>query len=234
LLFTPGDNVSNLSPDSWQSENLRLEAGRRADGDPSRPTLHVTPTADNTAFVLRLRRSWDLAKYPMLGFAYKIPAGQNLFLRLRSGNKITAVKFLGDAQGAVVGEIAGAAADDQWHWAQINLGALKDKIGNAVNMLEFVDASGKALMKAPFEIGDFTVQQAPAGSIKLAWRGHDLSGVQNYRFAWDQSPTTAPTEVTSDTAREIAPKSGTWWAHVQAQDKAGNWGEVAHLPIIVP
>jgi hypothetical protein len=233
LHFGAGDDASNLDPDLWDGQNLKLETAARDANDP-RPTLRATPTADNTTFVLRLRRGWDIAKYPLLGFSYKMPAGQNLFLRLRGGRRIYALKFLGDAQGETIGEIAGGVADGQWHWAQIDLGALKDKIGNTVNMLEFVDASGKARTNAPLELGDFIVQQATKGNVKLVWRASDLSGVQNYRFAWDQTPTTAPTETTTDTTREITSKSGVWWAHLQAQDKAGNWSTVVHAPVIVP
>jgi hypothetical protein len=233
LPIPPGEDASGFDLNLWQGENLKLEAFPRTTESP-RSVLRLTPTADNTPFVLRLRRSWDITKYPLLGFSYRFPAGQKLFLRLRAGRKILAIKFLGEAQGESIGEIAGGVADGQWHWAQINLGALKDKIGNSVALLEFVDASGKAQNKAPLEISNFTVQEAPTGNVKIVWKASDLSGIGQYRFTWDQSPLTAPTETTTDTTREVSAKSGVWWAHVQALDRAGNWGEVTHTPVMVP
>ena len=69
----------------------------------------------------------------------------------------------------------------------------------------------------------------------MNWKAADLSGVQNYRFGWDQNPLGTPAEVVTGNYREIPPPgSGTWWAHIQAQDNAGNWGMIEHLPIMLP
>jgi hypothetical protein len=68
----------------------------------------------------------------------------------------------------------------------------------------------------------------------LQWKGSDLSGIEKYRFAWDQNPATAPTEETTDVSREVTATIGLWWAHIQTADKAGNWSAVTHFPVIVP
>jgi hypothetical protein len=144
-------------------------------------------------------------------------------------------KFGGEATGNQVGEIPGAIADNSWHWAQINLGALKEKIGSQIFMWEFVEVSGRWPANSALEIDEFTIARALGGTVKLSWKAVDVSGVKNYRFGWDQNPDGAPTEIVTDIRREITPTGGgTWWAHLRAQDSAGNWGAVSHLPIMLP
>jgi hypothetical protein len=224
--------------DGWVGETLRVERARRADAEASNFSLRATVANGNVPFTLRLMRSWNMAQQPMVGFAYKFPPNLNLALRLRA-NTIVLVKIAGETPGTV-GEIPGIIADNQWHWTQFNVAPLFAKMGGItqVGMIELVDQTGKTPANASFEIDDFTLQSASPGNVKLNWKAIDISGVKNYRFAWDQSPITTPTEETSDTSREIArdtkATAGTWWAHVQAQDNAGNWGAVAHLPVMLP
>lgn len=218
--------------ENWVGENLKLENVRR-DIDVNDKTLRATTLAQ-AASVLRLNHSWDVSRFPMLGFAYKVPAGMNLSLRLRNANKVSILRFIGDVPGAI-GDITGGTADGQWHWASVNLGALAQKLGGSqLTMIEIVETSGKVAANTSFEIDNFVIAAAPTGNVKLSWKAYDISGVQNYRFAWDQKPDTAPTEMTADTGRETPSGQGTWWVHVQAQDRAGNWGAVSHLPIPMP
>lgn len=228
----------DVDTENWTGENLKLERTVRGETAAMNFSLRATSVAQ-APFTLRLIRPWNLTQQPMLGFAYKFPPNLNLALRLRA-NTLNLVKMVGDAPGAI-GEIPGIIADNQWHWAQLNITPLLPKMNGMVQvgMIEFVDQTGKTPANVSFEMDDFTLQTAPAGNVKLNWKATDISGVKAYRFAWDQNMETAPIEETSDTAREIvrdtqAKAAGTWWAHIQAQDNAGNWGAVSHLPVMLP
>jgi hypothetical protein len=197
--------------------------------------LRVSPIAVGQPMIVRLTsRPTNIKTQSLIGFHYKIPAGFNIALRLNVGREDLHLKMVGDAPKSI-GEIPGILADDKWHWAQFDLSALDKNIkGDNITAIELVDVTAKNPTAAAIEIDNVLIQPKGTGAIKLQWKGSDLSGIEKYRFAWDQNPATAPTEETTDVSREVTATTGLWWAHIQTADKAGNWSAVTHFPVIVP
>jgi hypothetical protein len=197
--------------------------------------LRVSPVAVGQPMIVRLTsRPTNIKTQSLIGFHYKIPANFNVALRLNVGREDLHLKMIGDAPNAI-GEIPGIIADDKWHWAQFDLSTLDKKVkGDNLTAIELVDVTAKNPTAAAMEIDNVIIQPKGADAVKLQWKGSDLSGVEKYRFAWDQNPATKPTEETTDVSREVTATTGLWWAHIQVSDKAGNWSAVSHFPIIVP
>lgn len=71
--------------------------------------------------------------------------------------------------------------------------------------------------------------------VRFSWRGYDkTSRIRGYAFKIDRSKYTVPssaTRVTSATSVYRRLSSGTWYVHVRAVDKAGNWGTTKHFRV---
>ncbi len=197
--------------------------------------LRLTPTQVGQQMSLRLsQRAVNINSQSLIGFHYKIPPRAKLALRVLVGRDTFHIKMVGDVPSPI-GEIPGVVADNTWRWAQFDLRTLAGKIrGNNINSVFLVDYSATTPTDVPIELDNIVLQPAGTGPLRLTWKATDLSGIAKYRFAWDQKINTVPTEETTDITRNVEGTSGLWWAHVQAQDKAGNWSETAHSPVIVP
>ncbi len=203
-------------------------------GQPNK-VLRLFPVAVGQQMALRLsQRAVNINSQSLIGFHYKIPPRAKLALRVLVGRDTFHVKMIGDAPNSI-GEIPGIVADNTWRWAQFDLRKLAGKIrGNNVNSILLVDYSATTPVDVPIELDNIVLQPTGTGPLRLTWKASDLSGIAKYRFAWDQNVATTPTEETTEITRNVEATSGLWWAHVQAQDKAGNWSAVAHYPVIVP
>ncbi len=181
--------------------------------------------------------TWDPQKFSLVRFDYRIPATANLAIRLKFTNgRSWYLQLAGEKPEKIIGSIPEIVADGQWHSTAFNISDYLQRDQNLRNQVlsgfEFRDASMKTAPNVSWDIDNFIVQQPGGATVKLAWRAADLSGVKAYRFGWDQKPDSAPTEETQDVARTVTGAAGLWFAHLQAQDGAGNWGPVVHLPIV--
>ena len=217
----------NAKPEVVEDKTL---AGGRAN-----KVLRLKPQAVGQQMAVRLtQRAVNINSQSLLGFHYKIPPRAKLALRVQAGRDTYHVKMVGDAPKPI-GEIPGIVADDKWHWAQFDLRQLAGKIrGNNVSNLMLVDHTATTPTDVAVELDNIVLQPAGTGALRLNWKATDLSGIVKYRFAWDQNSSTAPTQETTEITRNVEGTAGLWWAHVQAQDKAGNWSEIIHYPVIVP
>lgn len=71
------------------------------------------------------------------------------------------------------------------------------------------------------------------GTVDMAWSASgDIVG---YGYAFDQSPMTTPTVVTTSANTTVSPASvsGVWYAHVAARDSLGRWSAPRHRQVLV-
>jgi hypothetical protein len=198
-------------------------------------TVEITDVSGSDRFNVRLfSNQWDPQKYNLLSFDYNIPAGANLSLRMRVGNRNMLIKICGeDAKGK--SEIPGIVADGKWHTAILNLLTLPERWKtDKISSVDLVDPSGKTPAKTKVLFDNWLVQGGSNTNVALRWNALDLSGIAGYRFGWDQNPHTVPTQNQSDDHITITGKSGLWFAHLQAKNGAGLWSDVVDYPVIVP
>ncbi len=179
---------------------------------------------------------WDPRKYGLISFDYKLPPEANVTLRLRFSNgRSWPLNFAGEKSERSIGTIPDIVADGKWHTATFNLGDFLERDRSSRNStitgFGFTDAAMKTPANVSWELDNFLIQQAGGKEAKLSWRAQDLSGVKAYRVAWNQLPNTEPTEAATETSRTVQAESGLYYMHLQAQDGAGNWGPVAHVPV---
>ena len=68
-----GNPMRRMVPGVWQGENVRIERGKRDPADPANLSMRVVVVAAGTVFTARLARGWDITRFPLMGFAYKVP-----------------------------------------------------------------------------------------------------------------------------------------------------------------
>ncbi len=200
--------------------------------------LRVTTRGDKSAStVAAYPRDLDASKWNIVSFRYRIPEKANLAMRLRLGDgRAWHIRLKGESNDSL-GAVPGLMADNKWRVATFDLMQFlkRDPKLNPAELkgIDFLDPMRKTPNGVRWEIDNFSLSQAAPSPAKLTWKALDWSGAQKYRVAWDQTATTAPTEETSDTARNFEGAAGTWYFHVQAQDGVGNWGPVLHYPVVI-
>ncbi len=250
--FEPGADRSSIGRARGSDEVKVVDSG-----EPGGHALRVTATSSNAPLWIALRDSeWDLSKFPIASFRYRIsPKVENLSLRLNlSDSRSWHIRLKGEATDSL-GQVRGVQADGNWHWAQVNLADMlkRDPKADAthvssLDMLNPMNAPAKdhveqvvrvraadasAFKDTWYEIDDLALSAPSGGDVKLAWAAYSLAGVESCRVAWDQKPDTVPTEEAKDRERTLKAEPGTYFLHVQARDKIGNIGPVAHYPVIV-
>jgi len=119
--------------------------------------------------------------------------------------------------------------------------AVKDAVGNvAINHLGpfRVDTQPPIGLAASSQIS--TATWGNDNTIPVSWAGADDgtggSGVVGYSFSWDHTPSGTPdvildaleSESHATTSLPLGDRADHWF-HIQACDRAGNWGSVTHL-----
>ncbi len=226
---------------NWEAQpGARVAQVERAAGDHA---LRFTNETAGGEFVVAAQWPaatglWIVKRHSLIRFDYRIPPEVNLAIRLKFANgRSWYLQVAGEKTTTILGTIPDIVADNQWHTATVDLADFLQRDQNlrdqALTDFEFRDPTLKTPARASWEMDNFIVQQSGKGPVKLAWQANDLSGVKGYRFAWDQLPATAPQEATTDAQRTLEAQPGLWFAHLQAQDGAGNWGAPTHTPIVV-
>jgi len=184
-------------------------------------------------------RPFDAARFPIVGFDYRLQPEAQLNLMTRVENRNWEIRF--NSQGgkyAHIGAVPDVRADGQWHRCSFNLadmlrGAPDPPLTLIVDHLATLNRRGE-----PFHADNFFIAPAAWSGVRVQWSvPPDPTGIQGYSTALDHAPDAEPDE-TIDSTRPAANyehlEPGTWHFHVRACDGAGNWGPTAHVPVEIP
>ena len=221
-----------------KAEKIERENGGQPSGHAARFTTVAAGTSFSVSADFPQAQAWDVRKYSLISFDYKVPPEANVALRLKFSNgRAWPLNFAGEKQERTIGTIPDVVADNKWHTATFNLGDFLERDRSSrnatVTSFEFLDSVMKTPANVSWELDNFLIQQAGGKEAKLSWSAQDLSGIKAYRAAWDQKPNTMPSEVASETSRAVTAEPGLYYMHLQAQDGAENWGPVAHIPVVL-
>ena len=206
-----------------------------------RYALRVTAPRTGSYFgAYAYKGSYSTAKYPVLSFDYRIPAGVPMNLHLHVGGWKTIRLTSPTSSYTPIGRVP-LKADDQWHHAEINLDQILKAAGanTSVRYVLFADWATRSVRAGTsFYIDNFAIA-APENGQKLCfeWTAvKDATGIAGYAFALDQAPGTQPTQLsgTGLAAALGSPGPGKWAFHLRARDGAGNWSPAVHVPIAIP
>jgi len=198
-----------------------------------------------------MRDTFNLGRYPVMAFDYRIGprvpidvsvevAGTRYALRFSS----TAIRqdLLGEfVSYECLGEAPNVVLDERWHHAEVDLFAMLKAHRPCLRTfsarrIEFSDRTCGQLgshKDSAFHLDN--VRLIPVVSrrdLRFEWNAFDLSGVSDYRSAFndvaDFDPTGRVTNADLDRIRH-----GRAYFHLKLCDRAGNWSRAYHLPVIV-
>ncbi|MDQ0288470.1 hypothetical protein [Oligosphaera ethanolica] len=239
----------------WLDEGKVANAKSQADIQRYRlpdgtPAARVTNRICGSDFGLSFNLpTFELARYPVLLFDYKIHPDSHVDLLLRVLGKMHSIGLtdLDPSRGLKLGDCPGIVADDSWRSAQLDLreysgdlSVVYDGTGLATTDIALGNwhYSGEAAGNH-YEVS--RVMLAPlvnssAAPPKLSWQLPDPGDITAYSYQWDRErdsvPDTTPEgAATSTTMPELA--DGLHFFHIRACDQAGNWGATAHYPFLV-
>jgi hypothetical protein len=182
---------------------------------------------------------FDTARFPILGFEYRIPAGGQLNLIVRSENRNWEIRLNSDLpKYPLIGRVEGVVADGQWHSCRVNLAEMLAKApipprGTLVDHVGTLNKAGEC-----FYIDDLYLGPAAPTAACVRWSvPRDPAGIEGYSVVVDEIANTVPDE-TLDTATPqqtvTLPVGPVHYVHVRAIDGAGNAGATAHAALRLP
>ena len=183
--------------------------------------LRLTRKTNARVGALAVVRSFDAAKYPIVAYDHKIPAGVGL-------NWLARI----DDAWYPIGQSADARADGQWHSAWFDLReCLTGSAGSVVHSLA-VEITGNR--DVSLLIDNFSVS-GPGGSKPVfRWAARDATGIASCRFRMTTPARATPNRETKPGNGTITPgvldRPGLWHFEIAARDGAGNWGAVGRYP----
>lgn len=250
--------------DEW--ENRTGEAGGFLSLDTTDPwagssCLKVLNKNEGGDMAVRIRSSqYDVAEYPMVSFAYKIPANVRINLMVSIDEVWYEIALTDEVKNLTnfddyfyrnIGSLP-VVADGQWHELEFNLfnlltNAVPDQEEFIVDEMIMGDwdiiewaqlGMGSNPAGAVYYIDNFVIGTVGSASDpQLSWPGlADLSGIMNYSYLLDNQPDTLPDETGEGTATQVTitqPEEGLLYFHCRAQDGAGNWGLAGHYRLKV-
>jgi len=181
---------------------------------------------------------FDAARFPLIGFDYRLEPGAQLNLMVRIENRNWEIRFNSNgSKYPIIGSIDGIVADGAWHSCQFNV----------ADMLRSASAPPRALIvdhlatlnrsQYASYIDNLFIAPLTGTDIHVQWSiPVDATGIRGYSFALDRSATTVPDSVvdSTDTAKAYRGlKPGRWCFHIRSGDGAGNWGATTHVPVDV-
>ncbi|MCD6350540.1 MAG: hypothetical protein J7M26_00360, partial [Armatimonadetes bacterium] len=229
--------------DGWSSAGGRngakveLASGEGVDGGSCVKMTQVRGGSLMQAYACR--ELFYAEAYPVIAFDYNFQPGTHLDLMVLCNGSWFSIAMTDNPAGAI-GRIGGIVADGNWHHTYVNLFPLlrrRIRRGSlAISRVMFADrnsADNKPSTVALFD--NFIIGQIGTGSVKLAWRATDATGIQGYSYVVDRRGGTVP-DTQAETKDSVLSLSkldkGLWFLHVRAQDGAGNWGPAAHYAIL--
>ncbi len=182
-------------------------------------------------------RPFDVKRYPVLSFDYRIEPTTHVNLLLFSAGARYEVELTDSRGGALnLGRISGGTADGKWRRAEVDLEhALRYRRRRIIHSIGFADLGpGSSTTSNACRIDNWVLLPAVNGSrpVVFKWRADDESGIAGYAAVLDRAKDTLPAEkiTTADASLKMPGglAEGTWYLHVRARDRAGNWGPTAH------
>jgi len=187
--------------------------------------------------------SFDVGRYPIVSFDYKMPPNVRTDLLLTIDGTAYTVRFTDPAGTNCIGAIPEVKADGQWHHTEFNLheivaSAIAHSGSYIVTKLQFADTGfyGNA-DGVEYHLDNFTI--SPATSTRqtpLQWKlaATDPSGIG----AWQYSLSAMPAGIKWHTAKSPTLQfrslgAGIFHFLVRARDGAGNWSEPLRRQILV-
>ncbi len=182
---------------------------------------------------------FDVARFPILGFEYRIPSGGRLNLTVRIENRNWEIRLNSDQpKYPLIGRVDGIVADGQWHSCRVNLAEMLAQApipprGTLVDHVGTLNKAGEY-----FFADDITIGPAAPTAIRLRWSvPPDPAGIAGYSLVVDQSAETVPDEsIDTSTPQQAVtlPAGALHYAHVRAIDGAGHAGATRHTAIRLP
>jgi hypothetical protein len=185
------------------------------------------------------RTAYDVEKYPVVSFDYKIPAATKLAFSVFVRDKWYAIT-LNDAATDVIGRVPGIVADDKWRHASVDLmPLLRRQQANGPLLVENIVIGDRNTMDnaagANAWFDNFVIGQVGKYPPVLRWRATDTTGIKAFSYVLDQNAATVPDETSEgmEVAKSFdAMNGGVWWFHIRAQDGAGNWGPATTYAVL--
>ncbi len=179
---------------------------------------------------------FDVGRFPMLGFEYRVPPGGQFYLILRIENRNWEIRLNSDAaKYPLIGRVEGIVADGQWHSCRVNLAEMLAKApipprGTLVDHVGTLNKAGECFLADDMYLGPAT-----DATIRVRWSvPRDASGIRGYSVAVDTTPDTVPDGSIDTTVPEQTLRLSDGplhYVHVRAIDGAGNAGATAHAEI---
>jgi len=221
----------------WLNDPAQAGFGKRA--------VKFTALDDDADVQILLHKnSWYIDHAPMLHFDYKADPGFCVDVLVEVLGQWLSVRFTGDgsapADGKAIGKIEAVAADGTWHHASVDLRKLIDQalpnmpiriVGKII-----LSAQGQPGCKrgATLTLDNVDLARSSGGGARVEWEAeNDPSGIEGYYFAINQDPNGADNPMINCAAPNapLAPRTGVWYAHIRANDQAGNWGPMRTMRI---
>ena len=179
---------------------------------------------------------FDAARFPSIGFDYRLEPGAQLNLMVRIENRNWEIRFSSNgSKYPLIGSIDGIVADGTWHSCQFDLAKMLHSApepprASIVDHLATLNRSQYASY-----IDNLFIAPSTGADIRVQWSvPMDATGILGYSFARDRSPATIPEAKMDGSNTEktyTGVKPGRWHFHIRACDGAGNWGPTTHTPI---
>lgn len=199
---------------------------------------------------------WDVNRWPCFAFNYKFKQPKcALNLSLLVNETLTVVEWTGKnvpgshfTPGVVGQAVPFAIQDGQWHETYVDLRKMlqdtRFKNGfpptglNAAELSLWATNHSSGGYKNPEDarvyFDNFTIFSNRGKDPAFDWSAHPDD--KGYAVAFDQSPTTIPSEKITHTtpfAQFKNTQPGSWFFHVRTQDKNGKWSETTHRNIVI-
>jgi len=207
----------------------------------------VNAKLGSNMFVTAWSQPFNVGKYPLLSFDYKIPQEVHTDIILGTTGGATHVVFADTDTSTsfqTLGAVENVVRDDTWHHAEANLFKMlaaqpfHPKMFNLAH-IAFADYGYAGVAPGSgYHIDNFQLTPVVNGAkgVTLHLRSDDFSGIKGFSAVWSANPDEAsePTvNVTSSTHTFTVNAEGLQYLHLRALDGAGNWSEPVHYRFIV-
>ena len=187
---------------------------------------------------------YDAAKYPMIGFEYKIPKSVKLHFLVHIGGRYYSVRLTTKSRTYTeIGRAGSIKADGKWRSAYFDLHKMLKKHlpklkNHTVRYLCIADyRSSYNSAGATCCIDNFAIFGPGTHQPTFEWSALDPTGIKAFSYSMDAKPTSTPPLATQTAERKKAlpplARRGLYYLHVRAQDSAGNWGPSTHYPYLL-
>lgn len=225
-------NFSSNVATSWQRDAINPYNGKWCG--------RFTNTRLASPFDVQLGSNIDVARRPVLTFAYRCDDRLRLDLNLTWNNAPYSIRFTdSDNPNPRLGDLR-AVRDGQWHLATFDLLAALKKTKPAatdfkIQNLQFSDTGWPGNVNGlNWWLDDFKWAPATPGKLEGEVGLLDASGTQSISYALDQNPATSPEAKATGGPKlslDLTGKTGLWWLHLRAQNGASKWSDTAHYPL---